>query len=121
MHCQTAVLIYSKLVNRLSEERIHEIFREAYEIESEFITESLPVRLIGMNSDSMKSYIQFVTDYWLSQLGYSKLFNAKNPFPFMNYISIENKTNFFEKRVSEYSKAGVGQDQSFSFKNDEDF
>jgi ribonucleotide reductase beta subunit family protein with ferritin-like domain len=121
LHCQTCVMIYSKLVNKLPEARVHEIFREAYQIESEFITESLPVRLIGMNSDSMKTYIQFVTDYWLSQLGYSKIFNVKNPFPFMNYISLENKTNFFEKRVSEYSKAAVGKNQTFSFKNDEDF
>lgn len=121
MHCQTCVMIYSKLVNKLPEKRIHEIFMEAYEIEAEFITESLPVRLIGMNSDNMKTYIQFVTDYWLSQLGYNKIFNVKNPFQFMSYISLENKTNFFEKRVSEYSKAGVGQQQAFSFKNDEDF
>jgi ribonucleotide reductase beta subunit family protein with ferritin-like domain len=121
LHCQTCVMIYSKLVNKLSEKRIHEIFMEAYQIESEFITESLPVRLIGMNADNMKIYIQFVTDYWLSQLGYNKLFNVKNPFPFMNYISLENKTNFFEKRVSEYSKAGVGGKGVFSFKTDEDF
>lgn len=118
LHCETCIVIYSKLVNKLSEKRVHEIFKEAYEIEQEFITESLPVSLIGMNAESMKTYIKFVTDYWLSKLGYSKLFNVKNPFGFMEYISLENKTNFFEKRVSEYSKVIT---KETTFNNEEEF
>lgn len=119
MHCETCIMVYKKLKNKLPEKTVHSIFREAYEIEAEFITQSLPVRLIGMNCDLMKQYIQFVTDYWLNKLGYSKLFNVKNPFDFMDYISIENKTNFFENRVSEYQKASkLGRDDIFK---DEDF
>jgi len=122
LHCQTCVLIYSKLKNKLPEERVHELFREAYEIEEEFITESLPATLIGMNPVEMKQYIQYITDYWLEQLGYSKMFNVKNPFKFMAYLSLENKTNFFEKRVSEYSKANVGRSRdTMDFKIDDDF
>jgi ribonucleoside-diphosphate reductase beta chain len=122
MHCQTCVLLYSKLKYKLPESRVHEIFREAYEIEEEFITKSLPVSLIGMNSESMKEYIKYVVDYWLTQLGYSTLYNTKNPFPFMNYISLENKTNFFEKRVSEYSKANFSSNKEENmFNMDEDF
>ena len=97
--------MHSKLKNKLPEKRVHEIFMEAYEIETEFITKSLPVNLIGMNVALMKQYIQFVTDYWLTKLNYSKLFNARNPFSFMNYISMETKTNFFDKRPTEYTKA----------------
>lgn len=121
MHCDTGVLLYNKLIQRLPESRVKDIFREAYEIESEFITESLPVSLIGMNSGLMKEYIKYVIDYWLLKLGYSKMYNAKNPFQFMEYISLENQTNFFEKRVSEYSKAGIGmsaEDNSFSLEED---
>ncbi|MFM2395404.1 MAG: hypothetical protein RLZZ546_3387 [Bacteroidota bacterium] len=118
LHCETCVAIYSKLKNKISEQRVHEIFREAYEIEDEFITKSLPVSLIGMNANSMKTYIKFITDFWLVKLGYSKLFNVKNPFSFMNFISLENKTNFFEKRVSEYSKV---MDKSINFDDEEDF
>jgi ribonucleoside-diphosphate reductase beta chain len=121
-HTDTAVLLYSKLSQRLPESMVHEIFSEAYEIESEFITESLPVRLIGMNSDLMKQYIKFVIDYWLTKLDYTKLYNVKNPFAFMEYISLENQTNFFERRVSEYAKAGVGlKPEENIFSMDEDF
>ena len=105
LHCETCVVIYSKLKNKLPQKRVHEIFMEAYEIETEFITKSLPVNLIGMNVILMKQYIQFVTDYWLTKLNYSKLFNVENPFGFMNYISLETKTNFFDKRPTEYTKA----------------
>lgn len=105
LHCNTCIVIYSKLKNKLSEKRVHEIFMEAYKIEEEFITESLPVRLIGMNSELMKQYIKFVTDHWVSKLGYSKIFNVTNPFDFMDYISMQTKTNFFEKRVTDYAKA----------------
>ena len=111
IHAMTGVLIYSKLEQKLSEKDVHKLFNEIYEIEQEFINESLPVRLIGMNSDLMKEYIQYVTDYWLITLGYSKLFNTKNPFPFMEYISLDNQTNFFEMKVSEYSKANFGNEK----------
>ena len=107
LHCKTCVMIYSRLEQRLSEKRMHEIFREAYDIEEEFITESLPVSLIGMNSVLMKQYIQYITDYWLEEFGYSKLFNTQNPFAFMNYISLETKSNFFEARVHSYQKANM--------------
>jgi ribonucleoside-diphosphate reductase beta chain len=112
-------MVYKKLQNKLSETTVHAIFKEAYEIEAQFVTEALPVRLIGMNADLMKQYIQFITDFWLSKLGYSKLFNVTNPFDFMSYISLENKTNFFENRVSEYQKASnLGREEIFT---EEDF
>lgn len=121
MHCLTGVTLYKKLLQKLPENKVKEIFKEAYEIEAEFITESLPVSLIGMNSDLMKTYIKYVVDYWLLLLGYTKMYNVKNPFQFMEYISIENQTNFFEKRVSEYSKAGIltkKEDTQFSLDAD---
>ena len=118
LHCEFACHLYTKhVVNKLSEERIHEIIRDAVEIEKEFITESLPVRLIGMNADLMKQYIEFVADHWLSVLGVSKIYHSTNPFSFMDFISLQGKTNFFEKRVSEYKKA----DASEGFSLDEDF
>jgi ribonucleotide reductase beta subunit family protein with ferritin-like domain len=119
LHCETCIMVYKKLQNKLSETTVHAIFKEAYEIEAQFVTEALPVRLIGMNADLMKQYIQFITDFWLSKLGYSKLFNVTNPFDFMSYISLENKTNFFENRVSEYQKASnLGREEIFT---EEDF
>lgn len=118
LHCETCIAIYKKLKYKLSEKVIHQIFTEAYEIEREFITESLPVNLIGMNSNLMKQYIQFITDYWLVKLDYNKIFNVTNPFSFMDYISLENKTNFFENRVSEYSKV---LDFTEDFNTEEDF
>ncbi len=122
LHTRTAVLIYSKLLQKLDEKRVHEIFREAFEIEREFITESLPISLIGMNKELMIQYIQFVCDYWLEALDYSKIFGVTNPFPFMEYISLENQTNFFEKRVSEYAKAHVGSTpEENQFSLDQDF
>lgn len=108
LHCSTAVLLYKKLNQKLQQKQVHKLFTEAYEIEQEFITESLPVSLIGMNENLMKQYIKFVIDYWLVELNYSKLFFVTNPFSFMEYISLENQTNFFERRVSEYSKANIG-------------
>ncbi len=108
MHCDFAVMLHNNhLVNRVSEARIKEIIISALEIEKEFITESLPVRLIGMNSDLMKQYLEFVADRLLVDLGCSKVFNSENPFDFMMNISLQGKTNFFEKRVGEYQKAGV--------------
>ena len=108
LHTDFAVLLYTKhLVNKLTTEEVHDMFKEAVEIESEFITESLPCNLIGMNSDLMCEYIKFVADFLLTQLGEPKIWNVSNPFPFMENISLEGKTNFFENRVAEYSKAGV--------------
>ncbi|MDA9051315.1 ribonucleotide-diphosphate reductase subunit beta [Schleiferiaceae bacterium] len=100
------------LVNKVPQERIVQILSEALDIEREFITESLPVNLIGMNSKLMSEYLEFVTDHLLETLNCPKAYNTANPFDFMDMISLEGKTNFFEKRVSEYKKAGVGEEQS---------
>jgi len=112
MHVEFAVLLYSMIENRLDEKTVHEIMKEAVELEKEFITESINCSMLGMNADLMKTYIQFVGDRLLSQLNYSKIWNVNNPFPFMERISIETKSNFFEGRVSQYSKANVGTKQS---------
>jgi ribonucleoside-diphosphate reductase beta chain len=109
LHCEFAILLYSKLVNRLSQETVHQMFQEAITIEKEFITESLPVELIGMNSTLMKEYIEYVSDRLLKQLHYDPLFGTKNPFDFMEMISLRPKANFFEIRVGEYQKTGVGK------------
>ena len=109
VHCRFACALYKHLLSKLPEETIHKMFREAIDIESEFVAEALKVNLIGMNAQLMTQYIKFVADYWMQELGYSRLFNVKNPFPWMNLISMQSKTNFFEQRVSDYSKAGVGQ------------
>jgi len=100
------------LINKVPVERITQIIVEALDIEREFITESLPVNLIGMNAKLMAEYLEFVTDHLLETLNCPKVYNTANPFDFMDMISLEGKTNFFEKRVSEYKKAGVGEDQS---------
>jgi ribonucleoside-diphosphate reductase beta chain len=108
LHCDFACLLYRDHVeNKLSEETIKEIITEAVEIEKEFVTSSLPVRLIGMNSDLMCEYIEFVADRLLVTLGYSKIWNTKCPFDFMSSIALESKGNFFEGRVGAYQKAGV--------------
>ena len=108
LHTDFAVLLYKMLNKKLSYDIIKEIITEAVEIEKEFIVDSIPCRLIGMNSDLMCEYIEFVADRLVVQLGYEKIYGSKNPFSFMEMISMEGKTNFFEKRVMEYSKAGVG-------------
>jgi|UniRef100_A0A6C0CK44 ribonucleoside-diphosphate reductase subunit M2 len=105
LHTEFAVLLYSKLTKKVNKTRVLEIIKEAVEIEKEFISEALPCRLIGMNSDLMCQYIEFVADRLSLQLGYDKIYNKSNPFDFMDMISIEGKTNFFEKRVSEYALA----------------
>jgi ribonucleoside-diphosphate reductase beta chain len=107
LHCQFSCMLYKMLANKLTESQVKEIFSDAVSIEKEFITEALPVDLIGMNSRLMKQYIEFVADHWLVQLGYSKLYNATNPFDFMELISLQGKTNFFERRVGDYQKSGV--------------
>ena len=126
LHCDFAVHLHNNhLVNKVSESRIKEIISSALEIEKEFITESLPVSLIGMNADLMKQYLEYVADNLLVDLKCSPMFNVKNPFDFMANIALENKTNFFEKRVADYSKSGVGsnvEENSISFDgNDDDF
>jgi ribonucleoside-diphosphate reductase beta chain len=125
MHTDFAVHLYNNILpkdERLSQEKIIDIFTNAVEIESEFIEDSLPVELIGMNSKLMKEYIRFVADRLLYDLGYDKIYNTKNPFDWMDLISLQGKTNFFEKRVGEYSKAGVGSKQNEKlFSLDSDF
>jgi ribonucleoside-diphosphate reductase subunit M2 len=105
LHCEFAVLLYSKMINKLKKEKIYEIIKEAVEIEKEFICEALPCRLIGMNSELMSQYIEFVADRLLLQLGYDKIYNTNNPFPWMESISLNGKTNFFEKKVADYALA----------------
>jgi ribonucleoside-diphosphate reductase beta chain len=106
LHTEFAIHLYtSYVVNKLSQERIHEMFTEAINIEKEFICDSLKCNLLGMNSLSMKEYIEFVSDRLLVQLGYTKLFNSKNPFSFMESICLDGKSNFFEQRVTEYNRA----------------
>jgi len=122
LHCDFACLLYNNhIVNKLSKERIREIIVNAVEIEKEFIIDALPVKLIGMNSDMMAQYIEYVADRLLQELGNDKEFNNSNPFDFMEMISLQGKTNFFEKRVGEYQKAGVMADkdkQTFSLNED---
>ena len=108
LHCDFACLLYNNhLVNKLPKEDVRKIIADAVEIEKEFVVESLPVRLIGMNSDLMCQYIEFVADRLLVELDNEKIYNASNPFDFMDMINLQGKTNFFEKRVGEYQKAGV--------------
>jgi ribonucleoside-diphosphate reductase beta chain len=123
LHCDFACLLYTDHIkNQLSQERIYEIILEAVEIEKEFVTVALPVSLIGMNAEMMCQYIDFVADRLLVSLGCQKHYNATNPFDFMEMISLQGKTNFFEKRVAEYQKSGVMSDkESMSFSLDEDF
>ena len=123
LHCDFAVHLHNHhLINQVPKERIKEIIVDALSIEREFITEALPVRLIGMNADLMVKYLEFVTDRLLVELGCEKVYNSENPFDFMEMISLEGKTNFFEKRVGDYQKAGVLSDEkqkdTFSFGDD---
>jgi ribonucleotide reductase beta subunit family protein with ferritin-like domain len=116
LHCEFAVLLYSKLTNKLKKSKIHEIIKEAVEIETEFICEALPCRLIGMNSKMMTQYIQFVADRLCLQLGIEKLYNVSNSFDFMELISLESKTNFFERRIDAYALATkTGKCDAFNF------
>lgn len=122
LHCDFACLLFSKLLYPSSFARVKEILCDAVAIEKEFISEALPVSLIGMNAEMMKDYIEFVADRLFVALGFEKVYGTANPFPWMEMISLQGKTNFFEKRVAEYQKAGVTgkrEDQVFSL--DEDF
>lgn len=122
LHCDFACLLYSMLDNKLPDATVKHIITNAVEIEQEFVTDALPVNLIGMNADMMSQYIEFVADRLLVALGQNKVYNAANPFPWMEMISMEGKTNFFEKRVSEYQKAGVMADKDQQvFSLDEEF
>ena len=124
VHCDFAVHLHEKhLINKVPKERIREILIDALNIEREFITESLPASLIGMNANLMSQYLEFVTDRLLGELGCEKEYNTANPFDFMDMISLQGKTNFFEKRVSEYQKAGVmnKEEESDKFSFDADF
>lgn len=120
LHCDFAVHLHNNhLINQVPKERIREILLDALDIERKFITESLPVSLIGMNSALMTQYLEFVTDRLLVELGCNREFNAANPFDFMDMINLQGKTNFFEKKVAEYQKSGVkvteGSSQKISF------
>jgi ribonucleoside-diphosphate reductase beta chain len=112
MHTDFAVLLYSKLQKKINKSRVYEIIKDAVEIEKEFICDALPCRLIGMNATLMQQYIEFVADRLVVQLGYEKIYNSGNPFDFMEMISIEGKTNFFEKRVGDYSLSNNKKDDS---------
>jgi len=119
LHCEFAVLLYSKLIKKMDKTRIHEIIKEAVEIETEFICDALPCRIIGMNAELMTQYIQFVADRLCVQLGYKKIYNGRNPFDWMEMISLESKTNMFEKSISEYALANKTiSDNDFEFIND---
>jgi len=121
LHCDFACLLYSKLLNQLPQERVAEIICNAVEIEKEFVQDALPVELIGMNSALMCQYIEFCADRLLIAFNCPKHYNAPNPFEWMEMISLQGKTNFFEKRVGEYAKSGVGETQHHTFDLDVDF
>jgi len=125
LHAEFACLVYSMLQNKLPDSVVHDIVRGAVTAERQFICEALPCDLIGMNNDMMTRYIEFVADRLLASLGHPKLFGASNPFDWMELISLQGKTNFFEKRVGEYQKAGVmaavGGETSPGFSLDADF
>lgn len=118
LHCNFAIQLYKYIVNKLSPQKAHEIFREAVEIEQEFIIESIPCKLVGMNSDLMIQYIKYVANFWLTKFEYPILYpGVDNPFPFMVLNDLDGKTNFFEKRVSEYSK-GTGLPKNLELNDD---
>ncbi len=123
LHCDFACLLYTKYIkNKLPEEKVREVIVDAVKIEQEFVVDALPVDLIGMNSKLMSQYIEFVADRLLVALGCQRVYNVSNPFDFMEMISLQGKTNFFEKRVAEYQKAGVmNEKDQHKFTLDEDF
>lgn len=122
LHCEFACLLYSMLKNKLLPDAVRRIITDAVTIEKNFITEALPVDLIGMNAKLMQQYIEFVADRWLTELGCGKVYHTPNPFDFMEMISLQGKTNFFEKRVGDYQKSGVlSAKDNQVFSTDEDF
>lgn len=121
LHTDFACLLYSKLLNKLPVEVLQRIVKEAVDIELDFVTSALPVNLIGMNAGLMSHYIKFVADRLLTALGTEKLYDVENPFDWMEQISLQGKSNFFEKRVGEYQKAGVRHSEARIFSLDEDF
>lgn len=125
LHTDFACLLYRQAVNKLTDEEVHHIVKEAVKIEKNFICDALPCKLIGMNSDMMATYIEFIADHLLYELGHSKLYNVENPFEWMDMINLTGKTNFFERRVSEYQKSGVmdslNNKKTINFSVDEDF
>jgi ribonucleoside-diphosphate reductase subunit M2 len=118
LHCEFAVLLYSKLTKKVDRAKIQELIKEAVDIETEFICEALPCKLIGMNSELMTQYIKFVADRLVVQLGYKKIYGVSNPFDFMELISLEGKTNFFERKVGEYGLANKQSENAFTFDDD---
>jgi ribonucleoside-diphosphate reductase subunit M2 len=119
LHCEFAILLYSKLIHKLDEQKIHSIIKEAVDIEIEFICDALPCKLIGMNSALMSQYVQYVADRLCIQLGYTKIYNVLNPFDWMELISLEGKSNMFERKVSEYSLAKKSNiNDAFNFTED---
>ena len=122
MHCDYSIMLYHMLKNKLPQEKIHQMFTEAVETERFFICESLPCSLLGMNADLMEQYIKFVADQLIIKLGYEKLFKVENPFTWMEAISIEGKTNFFEHRPTQYQRADVNnQTKNQAFEISDDF
>ena len=121
LHCDFACHLYTKhLINRLPKETVVEIIKDAVDLEKEFVTDALPVKLIGMNSDLMCQYIEFVADRLLVELGCPRVYNSSNPFDFMEMISLQGKTNFFEKRVGDYSLSS-GSKTEDAFAMDDEF
>ena len=121
LHTEFAILLHNMMKNRLPEDIVHDMFKEAVEIETEFITESIPCNMLGMNNILMTQYIHFVADRLLTQLGYSKIWNVGNPFPFMDRVGMDLKSNFFEMKAYNYRKAKVGQKDVYKFTLDEPF
>lgn len=121
LHTEFAIELYSMVQNKLPQEEVYELFKEAVDIEIEFITESIPCNLLGMNSNLMSDYIKFVADRLLIQLGYDSIYNTKNPFDFMGRIGLEQKSNFFENRETNYAKAKVGKQNVYEFSIDDEF
>jgi ribonucleoside-diphosphate reductase beta chain len=112
LHVEFAVLLYSMINNKLPQKMVHDMFKDALDVEYNFIIDSIPCAMLGMNADLMTEYIKFVADRLLLQLGYEKIWNSINPFPFMERSNLECRTNFFESRVAEYSKANVATNKS---------
>lgn len=119
LHCEFAILLHSKLQKKIDKSRVYDIIKEAVDIETEFICQALPCKLVGMNSELMSQYIKFVADRLVVQLGYKKIYNVENCFEWMELISLQGKTNFFEKRVSDYALATkTGKTDAFEFIDD---